>query len=512
MATLIEFFLIVDDAFTEKHLSAGCMDVVDDGKRREVLIDGLADTAIEWIGVANRSCVPIHWVSCDGSRVVFFQATSGSSLATLGDMRVLFVRCEGDKVLSVVERCGRARLLFAMSRLHESVRLSDVRGIMSEETSDMVDEENEVDDDTDVNDWWKRCAVEMNTRSERTRMIRWEQPEIVVASDDIVSSSLLEHYLNALYSNKVTLAHFVKSTLARVVKAKESLEWLTLLMMTSQEIEIKYRMMSGFLEGESKECNVLREGELDHVVSWKNTSTMPAQERIMTLKTQETQLQLIITLQILCLEKQEGTKRDKIEQYLHQLVDRLCIYQMSTDTFAFLKDDKGNEESDQLKQFCMQIVWPYYGVHMPDLCRAVCAKCGVSFEIQEEQQQQQQQSKEHEQVRRASSRSSSITSTSKQRLSSLLKRDINSKKANGRGAMFKELQRIDNRQIDLPTRKKQQKVKVDPEQLSMAIDALRKPDPRKVGAEIADAADRRRLFVGRERKGKSALNPFVKHS
>ena len=481
----------------------------DDGKRREWLfIDG-TDAAIEWIGAANRSCVPMHWVSCDGPRVVFFQATSGSRLAKLGRMRVLFVLCEGSKVLSVVEQCGRRGLLFAMSRLHESVRLSDVKGIMSEERSDTVEEEDNDDDEGDVNDWWKNCAVTMDTRSDqRMRMVQWEQPVVAVA-EDIAPASLLEHYLNALYSNKVTLAHFVKSTLARVVKANECLEWLTSLMMTSQKIETKYRMMSGLLEGESKECCPLREGELDHIVRWKNSSTTPTQERIMTLKTQETQLQLIITLQILCLEKQEGTERDKVEQYLHQLVDRLCIYQMSTDTFAFLKDDKDNEGSDQLKQFCMQVVWPYYGVHMPELCRAVCAKCGVSFEIQEEQQQQQQQTEEYEQVRRALSRSSSVTSTSKQRLSSLLKRDINSKKANGRGAMFKELQRIDSRQIDLPTKKKQQKKKVDSEQLSRAIDALRKPDPRKIGAEMADAADRRRLFVGGQRKGKSVPSPFL---
>ncbi|KTW32003.1 uncharacterized protein T551_00685 [Pneumocystis jirovecii RU7] len=105
------------------------------------------------------------------------------------------------------------------------------------------------------------------------------------------------------------------------------------------------------------------------------------------------QLQIILVLEVLSLRREMGDvtqnlleKQSKIqsknesiniEQYLDVLVDRLCIWQALSDT-RLLDDNSINLEpdNDQLKQFCAEVVIPFYASKLPDVCNMLSVKCG----------------------------------------------------------------------------------------------------------------------------------------
>ncbi|KAG4305179.1 hypothetical protein PORY_001349, partial [Pneumocystis oryctolagi] len=116
-------------------------------------------------------------------------------------------------------------------------------------------------------------------------------------------------------------------------------------------------------------------------------------KRIEALKIREFQLQIILVLEVLSLRREMGDamkdlleKRLKcqsknqwidIEQHLDVLVDRLCIWQALNDTH--LLEDKNTDykqDNDQLRQFCAEVIMPFYVSKLPDICNILSVKCG----------------------------------------------------------------------------------------------------------------------------------------
>lgn len=277
-------------------------------------------------------------------------------------------------------------------------------------------------------------------------------------------SNTHEILLQTLYTSKSTLAYFAKSTLARIRAAFRSLttastsdlaEFYRGRLITSKKMDLKYRdtipkiienailQVSPTPSGEKQlpKCSKrksnsrkklgkdgLYAGEETFVRTWwlnrdgaKNDLTgvnprdQEMQALLKELRNRETQLQIILILEILTLElkqdvRTEGSvsvesvkkepddddptrilaktpsktneKRD-LRSDLDILVDRLCIYQsvsiidpITSDEAKKQNGEAGNEVSDQLRDFCCNVILPFYRHKAPDLVKEISRKLG----------------------------------------------------------------------------------------------------------------------------------------
>ncbi|KAK9475031.1 DNA replication regulator SLD3-domain-containing protein [Dipodascopsis tothii] len=139
--------------------------------------------------------------------------------------------------------------------------------------------------------------------------------------------------------------------------------------------------------------------ERQHIFRWA-TSDMnlgdarSRRAKIAELKTRETYLQIIILLEVLAqrrlLHKDDSPKKSKKrkadgpighELQLHILFDRLYIWQtvasaMSLDSPSTSRPE---EPPDAVREFCMEVVVPFYGARLPKVTRGLVKKCASAI-------------------------------------------------------------------------------------------------------------------------------------
>ncbi|KAL9112212.1 MAG: hypothetical protein Q9187_007812 [Circinaria calcarea] len=131
---------------------------------------------------------------------------------------------------------------------------------------------------------------------------------------------------------------------------------------------------------------------------------------IVEQRARETQLQIIVILEALALEilvnrkptleetqhpiidTSEGKvqSREDLLKLLDLLVERLCIWQSTSEQVNVMKmnggqtslQEKVQKESrtlnnDQLKDFCTEVVIPFYATRLPDIASSICHKLGA---------------------------------------------------------------------------------------------------------------------------------------
>lgn len=286
--------------------------------------------------------------------------------------------------------------------------------------------------------------------------------EMQTSAEDIFQN-IRSQYLEALYHSKGSLAYFAKGPLSRAraafhldcdanLEMNELVEFLKSLTMSTIQIDKKFRetlpelvkdiklLAESCAEDEPKKKrrkpkkmklgkDGLYPGEVDHVKRWWKThqflvregdeATINPQEvkyHITCLRTRETQLQMILILEILALEAlhptqdardsqlpglpvgdtpkktTEPTPKKRHKHNFSTLVDihadRLCIWQSTTlDEMQMIaaesqvKDGSETQKSarsnsDPLKDFCVDILLPFFAGRLPDLCESLNHKLG----------------------------------------------------------------------------------------------------------------------------------------
>ncbi|WYZ42849.1 hypothetical protein EsH8_VI_000548 [Colletotrichum jinshuiense] len=285
------------------------------------------------------------------------------------------------------------------------------------------------------------------------------EPSMQQTAGDIMDS-IRTQYMEALYKSMGSLAYFAKGPLSRARAAfhldcdgtmnmNDLIDFLKSLVMTTVQIDKKYREtipdvisklkthVDSSDDGnkpkrrKSKKMKLGKDGmypgEDDLVRKWwdsnkpelndDDATITPTQikSHVTLLRTRETQLQMILILEILALEplrtaEGEGesqlpgllgeTEVEKAPEALpkkrskHNFpvladvhADRLCIWQSTaSDEMRMLEDSQvtapaGGEpaqraSADPLKDFCTDIVMPFFAARLPEICDSISRKLG----------------------------------------------------------------------------------------------------------------------------------------
>ncbi|KAK4173016.1 DNA replication regulator SLD3-domain-containing protein [Triangularia setosa] len=281
-------------------------------------------------------------------------------------------------------------------------------------------------------------------------------------AEDIMGN-IRAQYQEALYHSKGSLAYFAKGSLSRAraafnpesgsdLEMADLVEFLKSLIMTTILVDKKYRetvpaiieKMKTRLEDSDnahskhkkrkvKKPKMGKDGlypsEVNHVKRWwtshlpiavgseeeeKTVSPTEARYHVSCLRRRETQLQMILIMEILALEplirpkdpvgdyllpgesrapsreaSQELTVKKRNKHNLPVLLDvhadRLCIWQSVTlDEVKALAESQAPKDgvrpervdSDPLKDFCVEIILPFFAARLPELCDSINRKLG----------------------------------------------------------------------------------------------------------------------------------------
>ncbi|KAL3252078.1 hypothetical protein ABHI18_010278 [Aspergillus niger] len=298
-----------------------------------------------------------------------------------------------------------------------------------------------------------------------------------------------------------------------------------------------------------------------------------SKKHIADLRLRETQLQILLILETMALEtiiadekKREGNgegaekptksakgkKPQDMNVMLELHLDRLCIWHaVSFEETVVADSAKTNHlsgkkvESDAVRDFCTEVIVPFYASRLPDKCKLITRKLGVSTAISPFTKQPQTKKtprepgtpveRQHAQKsrRRAFQRVLTDQAPSQTRQPPSLSRSnttpaptesrresldplLPTVSANVRGGIQKA-KRVENREVDLnavarqhETKLKKMQMLVDQKkELDAAIHALRKPNRELVAKDIAeDASKRLSTGGGSSRKPKNPVrNP-----
>ncbi|KAI2611991.1 DNA replication regulator SLD3-domain-containing protein [Hypoxylon sp. NC1633] len=290
------------------------------------------------------------------------------------------------------------------------------------------------------------------------------EESLIAPTAESIFENIRNQYLESLYHSMGSLAYFAKGPLSRAratfhldcdsnLEMSDLIDFLKSLVKTTGQIDKKYRktipdiiskMKRMFQDSDAEQSaakkkrktNKIRLGrdglypmEEDHVRKWWTvrkprskddevmTTAAPheAKLQIAWLRSRETQLQMIIILEILALEplvaqdskdsqlpglsaleeavtetpKDVAPKkrnRHSLSSFIDVHADRLCIWQSTLDEVK-LPDDShvGNDPetqrssrmtSDPLKDFCVDIVMPFFSARLPDKCDSINRKLG----------------------------------------------------------------------------------------------------------------------------------------
>ncbi|KZL70746.1 dna replication regulator sld3, partial [Colletotrichum incanum] len=275
-----------------------------------------------------------------------------------------------------------------------------------------------------------------------------------------IMDNIRTQYMEALYKSMGSLAYFAKGPLSRARAAfhldcdgtmnmNDLIDFLKSLVMTTVQIDKKYRetipniisKLKTHIDSsddggkpkrrKSKKMKLGKDGmypeEDSHVRMWWNSNKpefsdedktiTPAQikSHVSLLRTRETQLQMILILEILALEplrtaegdgesqlpglsgemeveKAAETQPKKRSKHNFPVLadvhaDRLCIWQSTaSDELRMLEDSQvtapsGGEpaqkgSSDPLRDFCTDIIMPFFAARLPEICDSINRKLG----------------------------------------------------------------------------------------------------------------------------------------
>ncbi|KAE8376280.1 DNA replication regulator SLD3-domain-containing protein [Aspergillus bertholletiae] len=308
-------------------------------------------------------------------------------------------------------------------------------------------------------------------------------------------------------------------------------------------------------------------------VSTETSRDVELKKHVADLRLRETQLQILLILETMALESAmageakftedgDGSDMTKISKpkklqdlkvMLELHLDRLCIWHaVSFDDVAVSDpnkmhsdNDSGGKkvESDAVRDFCTEVVIPFYASRLPDKCKSITRKLGVSIALSPFPKKPQPKNVpraepgtvvERQPSQRHPRRTLQRVLTDEQTASQGRRQTLNrfntmpsqseresmepllpSLSANVRGGIQKA-KRVDNREVDLNAVARQHEAKLRKMQMLMdqkkeldaAIHALRKPNRELVAKDIADDAEKRRTG-GSARKPKNPVrNPF----
>lgn len=295
-------------------------------------------------------------------------------------------------------------------------------------------------------------------------------------------------------------------------------------------------------------------------------------KHVADLRLRETQLQILLILETMALEStiandtkmpengenggkpaEEPTKKPKSKKLqdlnvvLELHLDRMCIWHaVSFDELTVsesVKDSESNHlsgkkaESDAVRDFCTEVIIPFYVSRLPDKCKLITRKFGVSSSMNSatpkqpqtkkapresttKRQQQQEQQQRAQRPRRTLQRVLTDEQSASQGRHPSLKRHktVPSKpdgmrdsvepllpavSANVRGGIQKA-KRVENREVDLNAAAQQHETKLrkvqilvdQKKELDAAIHTLRRPNRELVAKDIADDAVKRSTTGG----------------
>ncbi|KAJ5832269.1 DNA replication regulator Sld3 [Penicillium riverlandense] len=444
-------------------------------------------------------------------------------------------------------------------------------------------------------------------------------------SPEELLNGMRDHYLQALYVSKTSVAYFAKGPLTRCRAAfqppgceqpQQPTELITFYreaILAAKKIDLKYRetlpsvvrdAMLAFSDGEdaaptkkrkSKKKKLGKNGlypeEESFVRKWwkdRNMNETSAQEtsregeskkHISDLRLRETQLQILLILEAMALESSptEKTKADSgkeketpkktkakkpqdLSVLLELHVDRLCIWHAvsseesnaadSAKTSSFNSTHLSGKkvESDAVRDFCTEVIIPFYAARLPDKCKLITRKFGVSGGISPVAKKTQSSTSKTQRVEPGSevkrqqpalkSRRSLHRVLTDEKVASVRHPSLNRSKTapsqqeikrdsiepllpavlsgSVRGGIQKA-KRAENREVDLNAVARQHETKLrkvqmlvdQKKELDAAINALRKPNRELVANEIAeDATKRVSTGGGSSRKPKNPVrNP-----
>ncbi|QSS60834.1 SLD3 domain-containing protein [Histoplasma capsulatum] len=311
----------------------------------------------------------------------------------------------------------------------------------------------------------------------------------------------------------------------------------------------------------------------------QHTSRQEEIRRLTTdLRLRETQLQIVLILETISLEAsysstttqvlpatteaqtsqpQRRTKERKqqdLNTLLELLVDRLCIWHAVSFNDTILTTSAGGKSgsacktagNDKLRDFCTEVIIPFYAGRLPDQCKTISRKLGGLIAIsptrpaisrsksgssaqpgasvkrshnQKSQQRTLQRVLTDEKMA-SKSRAPSLSRSNTTPSLDGLKREnseppLLSSISGARGGIQKP-KRVDNREIDLDAVAKQHEVKLkrmnslleQKKELDAAIDALRKPNRELVAKDFADTVEKRASMCNTRKSKHPVRNPL----
>ncbi|KAI1363976.1 DNA replication regulator SLD3-domain-containing protein [Xylaria arbuscula] len=291
-----------------------------------------------------------------------------------------------------------------------------------------------------------------------------------IPNAESIFDNIRSQYFEALYHSMGSLAYFAKGPLSRAraafhldcdstLEMSDLLEFLKSLIMTTAQIDKKYRETIPHIQSEmkaviedsdaeqeqaknkskkrkAKKMKIGKDGlyptEDDHVRGWwavhkplpkddeESTTTKTSEQndiklQVSLLRSRETQLQMIIILEILSLEPivaRETTNESQLpgmspaeepvklskdplpkKRNKHNLpflldvhADRLCIWQSTALDEVNVNESQASSRpesrkslrstSDPLKDFCVDIIVPFFSARLPEQCDSINRKLG----------------------------------------------------------------------------------------------------------------------------------------
>ncbi|KAK9466661.1 DNA replication regulator SLD3-domain-containing protein [Lipomyces arxii] len=317
----------------------------------------------------------------------------------------LFVKI--DSKIAAIERV--ANQVYALTYLGSRITTKHVRALKC--TSDPVDDgcvDGHVQDWTDI-----EHALASNGRTELNNVQHAEDVQSLIDTFDMSPPSFIPPvrevvnnttmsglrqlqtiYFDALYISKSPLSYFAKLNLPRFISCTDNPgSVIHNLVMTVPETDYKYKIgLPGILleleashgtdhialsdlHGSSVGLDAM-EYERVYVQRWWNSEESVRKPKLRAgqlslLKQRETKLQIILALEMLCYDHnaRDGALLVDI------LFDRLYIWQAVSALDALIAS---NEKTDPVREFCLEVVIPFYGARLPKQTERLLQKCGQS--------------------------------------------------------------------------------------------------------------------------------------
>ncbi|KAJ5490078.1 DNA replication regulator Sld3 [Penicillium expansum] len=452
----------------------------------------------------------------------------------------------------------------------------------------------------------------------------------VQQSPEELLDGMRDHYMQALYVSKTSVAYFAKGPLTRcrtAFQARDSeqphgstelIESYREAILATKKMDLKYRetLPSAIRDAvlalsddgakskkrKSKKKKMGKNGlypeEEGFIHRWwkdrilnessaqESSREAESKKQISDLRLRETQLQILLILEVMVLEmaiasaeknstnkekdvneEQDTSKKAKpkkptdLNVLLELHLDRMCIWHAVTmeetsaadtakaSSFSSSHLSGKKVESDAVRDFCTEVIIPFYAARLPDKCKLITRKFGVSGAISPAAKKTQSSSKSHRvepgaEVKRqqpapkprrtlqrvltddkaaaSHARHPVLTRSNTAPSQHNAKRDIEPLlptvlSGSVRGGIQKA-KRTENREVDLNAVARQHETKLrkvqmlanQKKELDAAIHALRKPNRELVSKDLADDASKRVISGGgSSRKSRNPVrNPF----